>query len=81
VGKPAIHHKMMGPRYREIKQEQIPQVSTGKGILIRVISGEVEGIKGPVKDLVIDTEYLELQWHPIQNSNTESRKDTKLLLM
>jgi redox-sensitive bicupin YhaK (pirin superfamily) len=59
VNLPATH-KMMGPRYREIKLEQIPQVSAGKGIMIRVISGEVEGIKGPVKDLVVDTEYLDV---------------------
>jgi redox-sensitive bicupin YhaK (pirin superfamily) len=64
---------MMGPRYREIKQEQIPQVSTGKGIMIRVISGEIEGIKGPVKDLVVDTEYLDVTMAP----NTEFEHSIK----
>lgn len=66
-------HKMMGPRYREIKQEQIPEVSTGKDIKIRVISGEVEGVKGPVKDLVVDTEYLDIFMAP----NTEFEHSIK----
>jgi len=57
-------HKMMGPRYREIKNEQIREVSTGKNIRIKVISGEVWGIKGPVKDLVADTEYLDVTMAP-----------------
>ncbi len=66
-------HKMMGPRYREIKQEQIPEVSTYKGIRIRVVSGEVEGIKGPVKDIVVDTEYLDIMMAP----NTEFEHSIK----
>ncbi|HEX7575978.1 MAG TPA: pirin family protein [Candidatus Methanoperedens sp.] len=60
-------HKMMVPRYRGITNEQIPEVLTGKNIRIRVISGEVDGIKGPVKDLVVDTEYLDVTMAP----NTE----------
>jgi redox-sensitive bicupin YhaK (pirin superfamily) len=60
-------HKMMGPRYRGIINEQIPEVLIGKNIRIRVISGEVDGIKGPVKDLVVDTEYLDVTLAP----NTE----------
>ncbi len=66
-------HKMMEPRYREIKHEQIPEVSTDKGIELRVISGEVDGIKGPVKDLVVDTEYLDVTLAP----NTEFEHNIK----
>jgi redox-sensitive bicupin YhaK (pirin superfamily) len=64
---------MMGPRYREIKHQQIPEISTVKGIKIRVISGEVEGIKGPVKDLIVDTEYLDIIMAP----NTEFEHSIK----
>jgi redox-sensitive bicupin YhaK (pirin superfamily) len=53
-------HKMMGPRYREIKNEDVKEVLIDKGIKIRVISGEAGGIKGPVKDLVVDIEYLDV---------------------
>lgn len=68
-------HKMMGPRYREIKQEQIPEVSTQKGIELRIISGEVDGIKGPVKDLVVDTEYLDVTLAPNTEFEHSIKKD------
>jgi quercetin 2,3-dioxygenase len=66
-------HKMMGPRYRGIINEQIPEVLKGNNIRIRVISGEVDGIKGPVEDLVVDTEYLDVTLAP----NTEFEHSIK----
>ncbi len=53
-------HKMMEPRYREVKNEQIPDVLTDKGIKVRVISGEINKKRGPVKDIVVDIEYLDV---------------------
>jgi redox-sensitive bicupin YhaK (pirin superfamily) len=53
-------HKMMGPRYREVKQAQVPEVVLKNGITIRVICGQVEGKQGPVQDIVIDPEYLDV---------------------
>ncbi len=53
-------HKMMDPRYREIKREQIPEVSSKEGTKIKIICGEVSGKKGPVRDIVIDPEYLDV---------------------
>jgi hypothetical protein len=52
--------KMMDPRYRDVKSNQIPEVSPGNGIMIKVICGEVKGTKGPVRDIVIDPEYLDV---------------------
>lgn len=52
--------KMMHPRYREVKSHQIPEISTGNGVTIRIIAGEVEGTQGPVRDIVIDPEYLDV---------------------
>jgi redox-sensitive bicupin YhaK (pirin superfamily) len=57
-------HKMMEPRYREVKNEQIQEVSIDKGIKIRIISGEVNKKKGPVKDIVVDIEYLDVTMEP-----------------
>ena len=51
--------KMMSPRYRDVKDNQIPEVSAGEGVKIRIICGEVKGKKGPVRDIVIDPEYLD----------------------
>jgi redox-sensitive bicupin YhaK (pirin superfamily) len=52
--------KMMAPRYREVKSSQIPLVTTKSGATIRVICGEVEGTKGPVRDIITDPEYLDV---------------------
>jgi len=52
--------KMMAPRYREVKKEDIPVVSLKNGVEIRVICGDVAGTKGPVTDIVIDPQYLDV---------------------
>ncbi len=57
-------HKMMEPRYREVKNEQIPEVSIGENVKIRVISGEIENTKGPVRDIIVDPEYLDITMAP-----------------
>lgn len=46
--------KMMAPRYREIKAAEIPQVTLASGATVRIISGEVAGVSGPVREIVID---------------------------
>jgi quercetin 2,3-dioxygenase len=53
-------HKMMAPRYREVKRADIPQVTTGEGATVRVICGDVDGTRGPVRDIVSDPEYLDV---------------------
>ena len=53
-------HKMMNPRYQEVKQEQIPEFSLDNGIKIKIICGEVRGSKGPVRDIVVDSQYLDV---------------------
>jgi redox-sensitive bicupin YhaK (pirin superfamily) len=53
-------HKMMDPRYREVKSSQIPEVALAKGVKAKIISGQVNGTKGPVRDIVTDPEYLDI---------------------
>src|SRR5215510_643662 len=53
-------HKMMAPRYQEVKEAAIPQVKTAEGAIVRVISGEVDGVRGPVREIVTDPEYLDV---------------------
>ncbi|HET8705148.1 MAG TPA: pirin family protein, partial [Pseudomonadales bacterium] len=53
-------NKMMDPRYQEIKNEQIPLVNLEDGVTARVICGEVAGVRGPVEDIVIDPQYLDI---------------------
>jgi quercetin 2,3-dioxygenase len=52
--------KMMPPRYREIKAANIPQVSLENGVTGRVISGELNGIRGPVTEIVIDPVFMDI---------------------
>jgi redox-sensitive bicupin YhaK (pirin superfamily) len=53
-------HKMMNPRYQEVKQEQIPEISLDNGIKIKIICGELQGTIGPVRDIVVDSQYLDV---------------------
>ena len=53
-------HKMMDPRYQEVKSGQFPTVTRQNGTKIKVVAGEVEGVKGPVTDIVITPQYLDV---------------------
>jgi redox-sensitive bicupin YhaK (pirin superfamily) len=53
-------HKMMEPRYREVKKEQIPMATIDKDVEIRVICGDFGDTKGPVRNIVVDPEYLDI---------------------
>lgn len=53
-------HKMMDPRYRDVKSDQIPEIIAGDGVKIKIISGKVNGTIGPVRDIVTEPEYLDL---------------------
>ncbi len=53
-------HKMMDPRYRDVKSEQVPEVLLADGTRIRIICGQVDGQQGPVRDIITDPEYLDV---------------------
>ncbi|MCL5735910.1 MAG: pirin family protein [Actinobacteria bacterium] len=53
-------HKMMVPRYQEVKAMDIPAVDMPDGTRIRIISGQVAGVIGPVRDIVTAPEYLDV---------------------
>ena len=53
-------HKMMDPRYRDIKSAQVPEVALKGGARVKVICGTVAGKQGPVRDIVIEPEYLDV---------------------
>jgi redox-sensitive bicupin YhaK (pirin superfamily) len=52
--------KMMDPRYRDVKRNQIPEVTLDGGVKVKIICGEVNGVKGPVQDIIIDPAYLDI---------------------
>ncbi len=52
--------KMMDPRYREVRQADIPAVKTADGATVKVVAGEVAGVRGPVQEIVTDPRYLDV---------------------
>jgi quercetin 2,3-dioxygenase len=56
--------KMMEPRYRGIMSGEIPEVDDNNGVTIKVIAGSVDGVTGPVRDVVTGPEYLDVTVAP-----------------
>jgi redox-sensitive bicupin YhaK (pirin superfamily) len=54
-------HKMTKPRYRDVNRHQIPEVRLDNGVKIKIVCGEVNNVKGPVEDIIIDPEYLDVE--------------------
>jgi len=65
--------KMMDPRYRDVSRTQIPSLELSGGATVKVISGEVSGVRGPVQDIVIDPTYIDVT----VPANAELRYPTK----
>jgi quercetin 2,3-dioxygenase len=53
-------HKMRDPRYRGIEADEVPVVLAPHGAVVRVIAGEVGGVRGPVQGIVVEPEYLDV---------------------
>ena len=53
-------NKMMDPRYRGFVASQIPEAVGANGTRIKVIAGTVDGVTGPVRDVVTAPEYLDV---------------------
>ena len=70
-------HKMSDPRYQEVQRARIPEAAPTKGARVRVVSGEVGGVRGPVRDIAVDPQYLDVRldprtaWdHPVPKGHT-----------
>ena len=53
-------HKMSPPRYRGITADTVPVVERPLGVRVRVLAGEVDGVKGPVADVAGAPMYLDV---------------------
>ena len=56
--------KLMTPRYRDVKHATIPEVQPAPGVKVKVVSGSVAGVRGPVQHIVVDPEYLDVSIMP-----------------
>jgi len=69
--------KMTTPRYQDITSNQIPEVARDNGVKIRVIAGQVDGIRGAVSEIYADPSYLDVSIpangsfsHPVEKGHT-----------
>jgi len=69
--------KMTRPRYQDIRSDTIPEIKKADGARIRVITGRVDRISGPVTDIAADPTYLDVFVparasfiHPIERGHT-----------
>lgn len=69
------HSKMMDPRYRGIRKKEIPVVTTNDGATVRIISGEINGTKGPVQDIITEPEYFDIELKPGKSFSHLVKKD------
>jgi redox-sensitive bicupin YhaK (pirin superfamily) len=53
--------KMIAPRYQDIKAAEIPEIVDDDGTVVRVVSGEFWGRRGPVDGIAADPRYLDVQ--------------------
>ncbi|MGH9391405.1 MAG: pirin family protein, partial [Vicinamibacteria bacterium] len=53
-------NKMTEPRYQDIPASAIPEVSAEGGVVIRVIAGEAQGVRGPVEGIATSPLYLDV---------------------
>jgi len=68
-------HKMMDPRYRDVKSGEIPEVAHTNGVKIKIICGRIGETEGPVKDIVIDPQYLDVTVPPGTDFTHHTKKE------
>lgn len=52
--------KFRSPRYQEIAARDIPEISPAPGVTVKVIAGVCGDVHGPVTDIIIHPEYLDI---------------------
>ncbi len=60
VNLPAVS-KMIAPRYQDIAAVNIPVVEIENGIKVKVLAGTFHGIEGPVKNIIAEPQYFDVQ--------------------
>ncbi len=55
---------MIDPHYQDVKKDQIPALSPSPEVKVKIICGEIDGTLGPVRDLAVETEYLDIALSP-----------------
>ena len=53
--------KMSAPKYRDITADQVPQIQFQDGVRVKIVSGEMAGVAGPVDDIAIAPEFFDCE--------------------
>jgi quercetin 2,3-dioxygenase len=56
--------KMTDPRYQEFPPERLPVVHPAGGVTVKLIAGEVDGVRGPISQPATDPVYLDIELAP-----------------
>lgn len=56
--------KMTAPRYQEFAPDRLPVVSPSQGVDVKVIAGQVDGVRGPISQPATDPLYLDIVLAP-----------------
>ncbi|MFC2076529.1 pirin family protein [candidate division KSB1 bacterium] len=57
-------HKMSEPQYRDIEAKDIPEIKPVDGVRLKIVCGMVDGVSGPVTDVITEPEYLDISLAP-----------------
>ena len=60
----AAKDKMTQPRYQDIAPEKIPTAEPVPGVKVRVVAGDMFGVRGPVDGIAIAPVYLDIALEP-----------------
>jgi redox-sensitive bicupin YhaK (pirin superfamily) len=61
--------KMTPPRYQEFASREIPEVTEDDGTRVRIICGEILGVKGPVDGIAANPRYIDVSVPPGKNKS------------
>ena len=56
--------KMIDPRYQEFPPADLPVVTPAPGVTVKLIAGEVDGVRGPISQPATDPVYLDVGLAP-----------------
>lgn len=73
----AAKEKMTAPRYQDISANEIPEILRADGTRIRVITGTLDGVTGPVSGISVAPTYLDVSipagvtfTHPVEHGHS-----------
>jgi redox-sensitive bicupin YhaK (pirin superfamily) len=73
----AAKEKMTAPRYQDISANEIPEIERVDGTRIRVITGTLDGVSGPVSGISVAPTYLDVSipagvifTHPVEHGHS-----------